>query len=738
MINQRSLFAFSLMLVAFLAACGGGGGNDTNGDAVVLQDIPYVVDIKDVASPEATENTHPPVLGKIGDRVIAVGEKLTIVLTATDAANDPLTFSVYGDIPDGASFDKVNNVFTWVPLQAGTIVYLTFVVSDGTSLDRETVELKVVAEKVGHPPAFQPLSDQKATVGTALRLQLEALDPDGDPLTFGILGSRPDGAAINPSTGEFTWTPAAAHDNSVVKVTFSVSDTVFDDTMEVQFLVGSVGSPPVIDAIGAQTATVGTELRFTLSASDPEGDAVSFAVTGGMPQNAVFDSGSALFVWTPLDADAGRAYAIVFSASDGLFTSYATVDVTVAKGGGTVTCSDDQFEPNNAPDQAPTLAPGTYNLSICDSAGSPVDSDWFLVPMNLGETVTVVLSFVHDQGDIDCDLSYDGNESGVVAFSNTTSGQERFEFTADETRTYVLAVYGVADATYSNPYSMNLSITTTPPVCQDDSLEDNDTVDAAKAILGTEPALADLVLCPADADFFAVTLRAGDSLLASATPSSGAVGLELLGPDRATVIDTAGPATASSLVVVEEAVAGTYYLRVLGTGTATYGIEILVESAGPACTPMSCPRGQYCNTTSGACVSETCQSTANCTSGASCIDNHCILPCDGDEDCRTSYTCKNFPLGRFCGEYENKLSGATCSTFLKCAGDRICLFQEYGGYCATYGCTDSTDCDQDAACINDNGMNYCAALCTTTCRNELFDCRSGLSTDGLELDLCLP
>jgi len=729
---------FVAFAITTLIACGGGTSNPTD-DVGFTDDIPYLQDVnKDtVTSSETTGSGHAPVLSKIGDRIVAVGEKLTIVLAASDSAGDSLTYSVYGDIPDGALFDKANNTFTWVPLQADQIVYLTFVVSDGASLDRETVEIKVVAEKAGHPPVFELISDQKVSIGTAVKLQLEALDSDGDALTFSILGAKPAEAAINPSTGEFTWTPAAAQDNSVVKLMFSVADGVFDDTMEVQFLVGDVGSPPTFTAIAPKTVAVGAELRFTVSATDPDGEEVTYSVQGGMPQTAVFDPGVGLFIWTPLATDDGRTYEILFGATDGVFSSYGSVKVSVSTSGQT-TCSNDQFETNNDSDHATLLDDGTYSLSICDTEDSPVDEDWFGIAMKSGDTVTVVLSFIHNQGDIDCDLSLDGSEETIVATSNSTSNEERIQFTADEDWHYILAVYGVGDTTYSNPYEMTVTITEAPPACEDDTFEENDSIAAAKAILGTETGLSQLVLCSGDEDYFSINLKAGDSILASATPKSGSVGISLIGPDKTTVLDSTAQTTGSSIVMAEQATAGTYYLRLQSTGTAKYSLELLIESATPGCTSTSCSKGMYCNTTTGSCVTESCTSSGECASGASCIDKHCILSCDDDSECRSAYKCKTFPSGKFCAEYDTKTTGKACTTFLKCAGERICLFQEYGGYCAEYGCTDSSDCDDDAACVNDSGMYYCAAICTGTCPNELFDCKSKLTADGFELDVCLP
>ncbi|MGK0359314.1 MAG: hypothetical protein ACI9U2_001616, partial [Bradymonadia bacterium] len=61
-----------------------------------------------------------------------------------------------------------------------------------------------------------------ATVDEELRLQAEATDPGDDALTWSLEGA-PDGAMINPVTGEFVWTPAGA-DAGEVRFEIVVTD----------------------------------------------------------------------------------------------------------------------------------------------------------------------------------------------------------------------------------------------------------------------------------------------------------------------------------------------------------------------------------------------------------------------------------------------------------------------------------------------------------------------------------
>lgn len=72
---------------------------------------------------------RPPVLAAIGDQRVAEGGTLRIELSASDADEDNLTYSVSGD-PPGSSLSE--STFTWEPMHEEAGAYeMTFTVSDG-------------------------------------------------------------------------------------------------------------------------------------------------------------------------------------------------------------------------------------------------------------------------------------------------------------------------------------------------------------------------------------------------------------------------------------------------------------------------------------------------------------------------------------------------------------------------------------------------------------------------------
>lgn len=91
----------------------------------------------------------------------------------------------------------------------------------------------------------------------------------------------------------------------------------------------TVLSPPALAPIGNQTVALGSTLTFTVTATDPNNDPVSFAVTPlPLPAHATFHTETGLFTFTP-DATQVGTTTLTFLASDGLLSSSETITITV-------------------------------------------------------------------------------------------------------------------------------------------------------------------------------------------------------------------------------------------------------------------------------------------------------------------------------------------------------------------------------------------------------------------------
>ncbi|RLJ01518.1 MAG: hypothetical protein DRP11_04260, partial [Candidatus Aenigmatarchaeota archaeon] len=77
----------------------------------------------------------------------------------------------------------------------------------------------------------------------------------------------------------------------------------------------TINHPPKFNPIGNKIIREGNSLEFTVSAADPDGDALTYSASG-LPEGANFDLTTHTFSWTPTSDQAGT-YSVTFSVSDG-------------------------------------------------------------------------------------------------------------------------------------------------------------------------------------------------------------------------------------------------------------------------------------------------------------------------------------------------------------------------------------------------------------------------------------
>ena len=155
--------------------------------------------------------------------------------------------------------------------------------------------------------------------------------------------------AIDSATGALSFinapdfeTPLDAGQNNFYDVVVTASDGTLTDTQAVQVKVNNVNEAPVITSNGAGvTALVSvaenTTAVTTVVASDAEGDARTYSISGGADA-ALFQidaaTGALSFKTAPnfersADADHNNVYDVIVSASDGSLTDTQAISVTV-------------------------------------------------------------------------------------------------------------------------------------------------------------------------------------------------------------------------------------------------------------------------------------------------------------------------------------------------------------------------------------------------------------------------
>ena len=291
---------FSLLFVIVLSACGGGGGGDS---------LPPTVD-----PPSGPDNEPPTISGTPAQSVMA-GQSYSFTPTASDSDGDSLSFSI-SNMPGWASFDTGSGALTGTPSQgdAGTYSAISITVSDGT----DTADLPSFAVSVigNQPPVISGTPDTEVMAGSPYSFTPTASDADGDSLVFGV-GNLPAWAGFDTGSGALTGTPAQGDAGTYSAISITVSDGTDTAQLPAFDITVTGNRPPVISGTPNPTAMAGSPYAFTPTASDADGDSLTFHVIN-LPSWASFDAGSGALTGTPSAADVGTYADIVIVVTDGM------------------------------------------------------------------------------------------------------------------------------------------------------------------------------------------------------------------------------------------------------------------------------------------------------------------------------------------------------------------------------------------------------------------------------------
>jgi hypothetical protein len=138
-----------------------------------------------------------------------------------------------------------------------------------------------------------------------LTVDATATDPDaGQTITFSLGPGAPAGAAIDPQSGVFTWTPdpyAGAGNYAITVVATDDGPIPKSGTATFAVAVLAVNHPPVLAAIPAQVVATGSTLQLGIAgyASDPDRPAqtLTYSMAPGDPAGASLDPASGLLTW---------------------------------------------------------------------------------------------------------------------------------------------------------------------------------------------------------------------------------------------------------------------------------------------------------------------------------------------------------------------------------------------------------------------------------------------------------
>src|SRR5204863_492631 len=138
----------------------------------------------------------------------------------------------------------------------------------------------------------------------------------------------PAGASFDAATKTFSWTPGYDQAGSYPGVTFTVTDGTAPVSETITITISNTNRVPVLAPIGTKTGAEGSLLTFTLSATDADGDALTYSASG-LPAGASFDAATKTFSWTPGYDQAGSYPGVTFTETDGTAPVSETISITI-------------------------------------------------------------------------------------------------------------------------------------------------------------------------------------------------------------------------------------------------------------------------------------------------------------------------------------------------------------------------------------------------------------------------
>ncbi len=339
------------------------GGNNVY-DVIVSASDGSFTDSRAVAVTVTNVNDIAPMIAIYPDSVTwNIPENLTYLLRlqASDAEGAAIAYSLTG--PDSSLFtiDALTGALSWVsPQDFETWVvngfhpyHVNVVASDGLLTD--TLAITINLTDVNEPLVITSgggAASASFTTGenNGAVTRIAAADEDRTAPVYSIAGGA-DAArfTIDSATGDLRFiaapdyeAPADADGDNVYEVVVAASDGSFTDSQALTVLVGNVNEAPTIVSNGggasAGIPVAENELAVTtVAASDPEGGALTYAISGGADAARFsIDSatGALRFIAAPdyeasSDAGGDNVYDVIVSASDGSFTDTQVLAVAV-------------------------------------------------------------------------------------------------------------------------------------------------------------------------------------------------------------------------------------------------------------------------------------------------------------------------------------------------------------------------------------------------------------------------
>src|SRR5882672_10267011 len=290
---------------------------------------------------------RPVSLAAINNMTVAAGSTADQTFTATDPDGDAITFTHTGPTfmtrTDNAQAATTRTGNIHLAPVAGSSGTFTASVTAASLATTSPQSFTITVQAVNRPPVLAQPLNMTVNEGATANQALSATDPDNNPLTFSKI-SGPTYATVTtttPGTGTATGNVALApgfSDAGTATVSVSATDGSLSDGKSFTVTVNNVNQNPVLAQPANMTVNEGATANQALSATDADGQALTFTKA------------------------AGPTYATVTTTTPGT----GTVSISVSDGAGGTDAKSLTVTVNNV-NRAPVLAQPA-NMTVNENA----------------------------------------------------------------------------------------------------------------------------------------------------------------------------------------------------------------------------------------------------------------------------------------------------------------------------------------------------------------------------------
>ena len=291
-------------------------------DSKAVAQLPgFEIQVSSNATTPPPSNVAPTIAGTPATTA-TVGQMYTFAPVGADANNDTLTFTIQNK-PSWLTFTPSTGRVSGSPATAniGSTGPIVIMVSDGQATAQLqftiTVQAAPTTPPVNRSPTITGTPATSVTAGSAYSFTPVGSDPDGNTLTYSIQ-NQPSWASFSTTTGRLSGTPTTAN----VGTSASIRITVTDGTASASLasftiqVVAPANRSPTISGSPLTSINVLTAYSFQPSASDPDGNTLTFSIQN-RPAWATFSTSSGRLSGTPALTDIATFSNIIISVSDG-------------------------------------------------------------------------------------------------------------------------------------------------------------------------------------------------------------------------------------------------------------------------------------------------------------------------------------------------------------------------------------------------------------------------------------